>query len=283
MDIQWFPGHMTKALRMMENELKVIDAAVYVLDSRAPMSCINPEFAKLIKNKPIIYALNKADLVETTEVKAWAKHFTTSNSSAVIINSTMTNSSAEIIKATKLLLKEKIERYARKNIAMPIRLMIIGVPNSGKSTLINNLCGKYKAITGNRPGVTKGKQWITLPSGIEVLDTPGTLWPSFENKNVAKNLAYIGSIKDEVLDIYELALTFIEDFKSKNVFQNRYGVKELLEKTPLEILCEICFARGFILKGNEPDFVRGSNAIIDDFRKGRMGKIMLEKFSDFNF
>ena len=281
MNIQWFPGHMTKALRMMQEEFKVIDAAVYVIDSRAPFSCINPEFTKLIKDKPIIYALNKADITDLTEVKKWAKYFESDNSVAVILNSTLTNSTVEIIRQAKFLLRERIAKYAAKNIKMAVRLMIIGVPNSGKSTLINNMCGKYKTITGNKPGVTKGKQWVTLSSGIEVLDTPGTLWPSFENKQVAKNLAYIGSIKDDILDNVELALEFITDCKNLNVFTERYGVTNLTAP-PHEILNEICIKRGYVLKGGEIDTLRGAKSVIDDFRKGRLGKIILEKAEDFN-
>lgn len=279
MVIQWFPGHMTKALRQMEQNVKLVDLVIYVLDARAPFSCVNPQFAKVIKQKPIIYVLNKSDLADNNETLKWVDYFNTSNTASVMLDSTQTNSTKIIQEKMKLLLKNKLEKYDSKGVVMPLRAMVLGVPNSGKSTLINNLCGKYKAITGNKPGVTKGTQWVKVFGNIELLDTPGTLWPSFENQEIAKNLAYIGSIKDNVLDTAELSLDFIAKMQEnyQQEFESRYAVK-FEGKMPVEVLEDVCVNRKFLIKGGEIDYERGANAILDDFRKGRIGNITLDKF-----
>ncbi len=281
--INWFPGHMTKALREMEQNIKLVDLVIYVLDARAPYSCVNPKFTQVIKNKPILYVLNKADLADDNQTQKWQNFFQTKNSLCVILNSTHTNSTKIIQEKIKILLKDKLQKYNNKGVVMPSRAMVIGVPNCGKSTLINNLCGKYKATTGNKPGVTKGTQWVKVFGNIELLDTPGTLWPSFENQELAKNLAYIGSIKDEVLDISELALDFIEKMKKEYplLFEQRYSIK-FTNQTPVEVLEEVCKNRKFVIKGGETDWERGSFAILDDFRKGRLGKITLDKKENIN-
>ena len=278
MVIQWFPGHMTKALRMMEEEIKLVDLVIYVLDSRAPFSCVNPSFTEIIGNKPIIYVLNKADLADEKLVKEWAKFFTKENTRSIILDSTLSGSGKQVVENMKLLLKDKLERNARKGIIMPLRAMVLGVPNSGKSTLINNLCNKGKTLTGNRPGVTKGKQWVKIADNIELLDTPGTLWPSFEDERIAMHLAYIGSIRDQVLDVEELALNLIKDVLEikHNELGKRYNIKvEVME--PIEIFENICKVRGFMLKGGEYDYERAAIAVLDDFRKARYGRITLDK------
>lgn len=279
--IQWFPGHMTKAIRNMEEDIRVVDVVIYVLDARAPYSCVNPEFARVIGNKPIIYVLNKSDLADDEQTKLWQKHFTTENSLCVLLNSTQTNSSRVLLSKIELLLKGKKEKYDKKGVKMVDRAMVLGVPNSGKSTLINNFSGKYKAITGDKPGVTKGKQWVRIGGVFELLDTPGTLWPSFENQEIAKNLAFIGSIREEVLDIPGLSLDFIEKIKKlyPQFLIDRYNIS--LDGEPIEILERICESRKFLLRGGDYDYDRGSHAIFDDFRKGRLGKITLDRFSDY--
>ena len=279
--IQWFPGHMTKAIRNMEEDIKLVDVVIYVLDSRAPYSCVNPEFERLIGNKPIIYVLNKSDLADDEQTKIWQNYFCGENKECVLLNSMQTNSSKIIISKIEKLLKNKKEKYDKKGVVMVNRAMVLGVPNSGKSTLINNLCGKYKAITGDKPGVTKGKQWVRIGGVFELLDTPGTLWPSFENQEIAKNLAYIGSIREEVLDIPGLSLDFIEKMKKlyPEFLQNRYNIT--LDGEPIEILEKICQSRKFLLRGAEFDYDRASHAIFDDFRKGRLGKITLDRFNDY--
>lgn len=293
MIINWFPGHMNKALQMMQNELDLIDIAVYVLDSRAPFSCVNPSFVDIVKNKPIIYVLNKADLVKPEDLLKWQKYFKGENITNITLNSTESNSSKKLLDAVKNLNVKKLVKNEKRGITIPLRMMIIGVPNCGKSTLINNLCGKGKAITGDRAGVTRGKQWVTVADNLEVLDTPGTLWPNLENTNIAHNLAYIGSIKEEVLDVSSLALDFIIDIlkKDKTLLEKRYNIDvedyqfidteniyddEDLKQFALEIYENICKKRGFLLKNREFDYERCARAILDDFKKGRLGKIILD-------
>ncbi|MGD9901390.1 MAG: ribosome biogenesis GTPase YlqF [Spirochaetales bacterium] len=282
MVIQWFPGHMSKALKMMENEMKVIDVVLYVLDSRAPYSCVNPSFLRVIENKPIIYVLNKSDLSDEKLTMEWAKYFERQdNCKSIMIDSTLSGSGKRISEAIRELLKDKIAKNTNRGIVMPLRAMVIGVPNSGKSTLINNLCGKGKTVTGNKPGVTRGKQWVKIDDNIELLDTPGTLWPSFDNIVVAKHLAYIGSISDNVLDLPDLAFEFIKDVQQLNYkfLEDRYGFVTSGLKT-LEIFDKICETRGFIIKGGEYDYLRGAKAILDDFRKARIGHITLDNFEN---
>ena len=276
--INWYPGHMTKALRMMQKELKVVDIIIYVLDSRAPYSCVNPKLNTIAENKPIIFVLNKADLVDKKQLTGWINFFTTDKSIAIALDSTSSGSSKQIIGLIRKLLATKIQNNKNKNITMPMRAMVVGVPNCGKSTLVNNLCNKAKTITGNKAGVTRGKQWVTLDSGIEVLDTPGTLWPSFDNKEVANNLAFLGSIKDEVLDLNEVAFDLIKKLVAidKQLLIDRYKITIGENDETIDIFDKICKSRMCILKGNELDYDRCSKLIIDDFRKGRIGKIILD-------
>lgn len=276
MKINWFPGHMTKALRMMQEEVKNCDFAVYVLDARAPFACLNPKIEDITKERPIIYVLNKSDLADDNKTKAYQKKLTGVKSECLVMNSTQSGASREIEKVVKSLLSEKIEKYRLKNIKPVLRGMIVGVPNSGKSTLVNNLCGKTRAIVGNKPGVTKGKQWVRVGDNLEIMDSPGTLWPSLSDEKNAKYLAYIGSIKDEVLDKNELALDFVKDISSlyPNAFLTKYGI-ETIDLSPIEILDKIGTIRKFLVRGGEIDYDRTCNSVLDDFRKGRLGKITL--------
>lgn len=278
MVIQWYPGHMDKALREMKDNAKLVDAILYVLDARAPISCLNPKFDAIVGAKPVIMVLNKADLITDEDLKKFEAYFKSKNLSVVALNSTITNATKPIIETARVLLSEKIERFKVKNINIPLRLMVIGVPNSGKSTLINNVCGNKKAITGDKPGVTRINQWVKIVNGFELLDTPGTLWPAFDVPKTARNLAYIGSIKDDVLDIEELALAFIDDAKVNHFdeLRQRYNLSSSKDVESIEIFNEICNNRGFMLRGGEVDYNRGARAILDDFRKGRMGKIALD-------
>lgn len=300
MIINWYPGHMDKALRMMETELDLIDVAVYVLDSRAPFSCVNPCFQDLLQNKPIIFVLNKADLVLEKDLTKWQKYFTGENKTCIILNSTESNSSKKLLDAVKNLHIKKLVKNEKRGVTIPLRMMILGVPNCGKSTLINNLCGKGKTITGDKAGVTRGKQWVSVASNLEVLDTPGTLWPNLDKAKIAHNLAYIGSIKDDVLDISSLALDFIIDLLmlDKSILEKRYNIhidissiehilskkfengeiyeQDDLKMFALEIYENICIKRGFILKNREYDYERCAKALLDDFRKGRLGKVILD-------
>lgn len=278
MVIQWYPGHMDKALREMKNNAKLVDAILYVLDARAPFSCLNPKFDTIIGAKPVIMVLNKADLISKEDLNRFEQYFKSKNIPVVALNSTITNATKPIIESASNLLSDKVERFKNKGVNIPLRLMVIGVPNSGKSTLINNVCGNKKTITGDKPGVTRSNQWVKISNGFELLDTPGTLWPAFDNPQVARNLAYIGSIKDDVLDVEELAFAFIDDLRVKyfEALRDRYFLKVDNIAETIEIFDEICQNRGFILRGGEIDYNRGARAILDDFRKGRIGKLVLD-------
>lgn len=278
MKINWFPGHMIKALRVMEKEVKNIDIILYVLDARAPLACLNPEFNKIIKNKPILFILNKIDIadnvkIEKEKIEDCLLNYFSNKVDIVKLNSTMSGAKKIILEKINYLCREKIEKNASKNINAYIRGMVVGVPNCGKSTLINNLCGKGKTITGDKPGVTRGKQWVNVEKNIQILDTPGTLYPNLENQQFAKFLAYIGSIKDEVVDINELACDFISDIEKQygTILNNRYQV-ELLG-LPFEKIQQIAIKKNLLIKGGEIDFDRTCFMIIDDFRKGRLGHL----------
>lgn len=276
--INWFPGHMTKALRQMEKELKNVDLLLYCLDSRAPISCLNPKLTKLASNKKIIYILTKADMVDVRDLDKYKKQFLAENARLLALNSVQSGSGKRIFEIANQLLQEKLDAKNEKGIKYEPKAMVVGVPNVGKSTLINNLCGISKTITGNRPGVTRGKQWVVTKEGLILLDTPGTLWPSFDNEKTARNLAYIGSIKDEVLDLTELAFAFIKDIVPKYAqnLESRYGIKIEDSDETLDILDKICVARNCYLKKQELDYDRCGRMIIDDFRKNRLGKIVLD-------
>ncbi len=280
MRIQWFPGHMTKALRMMEKEVKLVNLVVYVLDARAPFSCLNPKFTEVIGKKPIVYVLNKADLADDVMTRKWAKFLKKETTDVIMLNSISSGSGKKLIEKIKLLVKDKTDSNTKKGIVMPTRAMVLGVPNSGKSTLINNLCGKGKTVTGNKAGITRGKQWVRLEGNIEMLDSPGTLWPAFTNSIVAKHLAYIGSIRDEVLDLEDLAFYLLKDMKelSPKALEERYDFK-IEDKEPLEIYEAICKRMGLLMRNGEFDYLRGAKAIIGDYRKGRYGKITLDDFN----
>lgn len=278
MKINWFPGHMTKALRTMEKEIKTVDFVIYVLDARAPLASVNPKFQKLVGGKPIIYVLNKIDLADDSVTDQFRKYFCSSNSTCLALNCTQSGIISKIESVAKTLCSAKIDKYRAKGLTAILRCMVLGVPNSGKSTLVNNLCGAGRAVTGNKPGVTKGKQWVRVTPTFEVLDTPGTLWPSFSEEWQGENLALVGSIRDEVFDVSELALVLIEKLQKlyPNALSLRYNV-DTQDKTALEIYEDIAAAKKFMLRGGEVDYERTAKTIVDDFRKTRLGKITLER------
>ncbi len=280
MKINWFPGHMTKALRMMQEEIKNCDAVIYVLDSRAPCSSLNPSFIKIIGEKPVLYVLNKCDLVDEYALKDWQKHFAEGEKrDCIIMNATASGARNLVSNRLTKLLQGKIDFYKNKGANITLRVMIIGVPNSGKSTLANNLCGKGKAETGNRPGVTKSKQWVKISPYIELLDTPGSLWPNLEDEEVALHLAFIGSIKDEVLDRNELAVELIKTILHKNfdIVSSRYGVNCNADSDALEVVENIAIKKAFKLKGGDVDYDRVCVMILEDYKKGKLGKIVLDE------
>ncbi len=272
MKINWFPGHMTKALGQIKSLLANVDVVVYVLDSRAPLSSINPALNKLSQNKPVLYVFNKIDLADEDKVKQIAKRFDGEKSDYIILNSTSNSNLSKIKSKILSLAKDKIDKFAKKGLKSMVRVIVVGVPNSGKSTLINSLCKKAKMITGNRPGVTKQTQWVSIGDNIELCDTPGTLYPNLADQQIAKNLLFIGSIKDEVIvDMSELASELIDLLKAKypSLWHQRYGDCSSLE--------DVALRRGFIKSKGQPDEERAGNAILDDFRKGRIGRITLEE------
>ena len=277
MNIQWFPGHMTKALRMMEENVKIVDAIGYVLDARAPASCFNPSFDKIVGNKPCVFILNKCDLADSEKVNLWCKYFTENKQPFVKITATASAEAFKISAAFADITEELRAKYKAKGIFKPIRCLIIGVPNCGKSTIINCLSGRKTVITGDKPGVTKGKQWVRLQSGLELLDTPGTLWPKFDNDLVASRLCFIGSIKDDIVDLSEVAFALIEQLVElyPNCIEQRFNVQSD-GKSTLEVFEEIAAKRGFLLRGGEIDSERCAKAILDDFRKGKIGKITFD-------
>ncbi len=261
----------------MEDSVKQVDCIIYVLDARAIESCMNPKFDKIINNKPVLYIVNKQDLVEKQDLQSWQKYFAKNNMDYVIADSISGRQKDIIISKLKELNKRLIEKYLNKGAIKSTRAMVIGVPNTGKSTLINSLCRQKRAITGNRPGVTRGKQWVSLAEGVELLDTPGTLPPAFENQTIAKHLAFIGSIKDGVVYLDELTIELIKFYRENNkqVFMDRYKLESFSDDN-IEVIDGIARNRGFLLNKNNYDYDRVYNAVIDDFRKQKLGKIMLD-------
>ena len=277
MNVQWYPGHMTKAKRQMQEDLKLIDLIIELVDARVPLSSRNPDIDQLGQNKSRLILLNKADLADERQNEAWKEYFQKRGFHVVKVDSRNGSGMKTIQNVIQEACKEKIERDRRRGIKnRPIRAMVAGIPNVGKSTFINTFAGKACAKTGNRPGVTKGKQWIRLNKNVELLDTPGILWPKFEDQQVGIRLACVGSIKDDILNMEELALWLIEHLRTNysGFLEKRYGISE--EGTAVEILGKIARARGCLKKGEELDYVKASGLIFDDFRGGKIGRVTLE-------
>lgn len=277
MNVQWYPGHMTKAKRQMQEDIKLIDLIIELVDARVPLSSRNPDIDELGKNKARLILLNKADLADESQNEAWKKYFQDKGFFVVKVNSRSGAGMKAIHSVIQEACKEKIQRDLRRGIKnRPIRAMVVGIPNVGKSTFINTFAGKACAKTGNKPGVTKGKQWIRLNKGVELLDTPGILWPKFEDQEVGIRLACIGSIKDDILNMDELALLLIQSLTSHypGALTNRYNIDE--SGKPVEILEQIARARGCLKKGEELDYTKAASLLFDDFRGGKIGRITLE-------
>ena len=278
MNVQWYPGHMTKAKRQMQEDIKLIDLIIELVDARVPLSSRNPDIDELGKNKARMILLNKADLADERQNRAWMEYFKGKGYSVVKVNSRSGAGMKASNSAVQEACKEKIERDRKRGILnRPVRAMVAGIPNVGKSTFINSYAGKACAKTGNKPGVTKGKQWIRLNKNLELLDTPGILWPKFEDQMVGLRLALIGAIKDEILNIDELSLELIKVLTRDyaGILTDRYGVDET--QTPVKILEQIAENRKCISRGNELDYSKAAALLIDEFRGGRLGKITLEK------
>lgn len=279
MNIQWFPGHMTKTKRMMAENIRLCDCVIELCDARCPQSSRNPMLPSIIGNKKLLLVINKSDIADPVQTQKWIERFKKDGIMAIALSCNDSKGISKVFDAVKELLKEKTERdRARGYVNKPARVMVCGIPNVGKSSFINKLYGKSAAVTGDRPGVTRGKQWITLKNGMELLDTPGILWPRFEDKDVALKLAYTGAIKDDVLDVEELCANLCS-FLAENYpdrLKERYKVELEDGLQGFEILERICRKRGFIVKGGEVDYLRGSNVILDEFRGAKLGKITLE-------
>lgn len=277
MHFQWYPGHMTKAKRMMQENIKLIDLVIELTDARIPMSSRNPDIDELGKNKARLILLNKADLAEEKWNDAWTAYFQEKGYSCVKVNSKKGGGIKSIHTVIQEACREKIERDRKRGILnRPVRAMVVGIPNVGKSTFINALAGKACAKTGNKPGVTKGKQWIRLNKNVELLDTPGILWPKFEDQSVGMKLAFIGSIKDEILERTELAAEFISFMKNNypGVLAEKYGIEE--DGGKYEVLENVARSRHCLVRGNELDTDKAAGLLLDDFRDGRLGRLTLE-------
>ena len=277
MNFQWYPGHMTKAKRMMQEDMKLIDLVIELVDARIPLSSRNPDIDELGKNKSRLILLNKSDLVTEKSNDIWEKYFKDKGYYVVRINSKNGTGIRQIDSVVQEACKEKIERDRRRGILnRPVRAMVVGIPNVGKSTFINAYAKKACTKTGNKPGVTKGKQWIRLNKNIELLDTPGILWPKFDDQLVGMRLAMIGSINDDILNTTELGFELIKFIHAnyEGLLEKRYAIKE--SEDTLEMLTQIAISRHCILKGNEPDLDKAANIVLDEFRAGTIGKITLE-------
>ena len=275
--IQWFPGHMTKAMRMMEEHLSLVDGIVFVLDARCPAASFNARLKKMAGQKPVLYVLNKGDLADE-RADILLKIIRESGTQAVKINAVNIGPKRDITGAIEKLVAEKRERALEKGYNKIFRFMVAGVPNTGKSTLINLIAGGKRAETGDKAGVTRGKQWIRC-DGFELLDTPGTMPPAFENQYLATHLAFVGSVNDDILDMDDIALALLDELYKKypQRLYERYGIEG---GTPLDMLEKACVKRGFLLRGGEYDYERAERAVIDDFRKGRLGRITLDTPDD---
>ena len=277
MHFQWYPGHMTKAKRMMQENIKLIDLIIELVDARVPLSSRNPDIDELGKNKARLIILNKSDLAEERWNEAWTEYFKKKGFHVVKVNSRKGGGVKSVQSVIQEACKAKIERDRKRGILnRPVRAMVVGIPNVGKSTFINSLAGKAAAKTGNKPGVTKGKQWIHLNKQVELLDTPGILWPKFEDQAVGLKLAFIGSIKDEIIQTEELTAELVK-FMNENypgVLENKYNVEE--DADPYGMIAKIAQSRHCLVRGNELDTEKASQLLMDDFRNGRLGRLTLE-------
>ena len=277
--IQWFPGHMTKAMREMEKKRDLCDGVICVLDARAPIATINKNLQKIFGAKPVLYVLNKADLADA-KVDGFMRLFESKGKYCVKCNSTNVGAKRVLMQKLNEITQEKRERAEAKGLNRTFRFMVAGIPNTGKSTLVNLISGQKRAKTGDKAGVTRDVRWLKCGS-FDLLDTPGTMPPSFDDQYHARHLAYIGSINDDILDMDDVALELLGELAKEypQYLTERYGIEDFSEN--LKMYEALCKRRGFILRGGEFDYERGAKALIDDFRKGRVGKICLEKPSDY--
>ncbi|MBO5610830.1 MAG: ribosome biogenesis GTPase YlqF [Eubacterium sp.] len=278
MDINWYPGHMTGARRKMQEDIKLCDVVIELLDSRIPLSSKNPDIDELAKQKKRVVIMNKSDLADREVNEAWKKYYEEKGFVCVMMDSRVRKQTLKVTEAVRDVCKEKIERDRRRGIAnRPIKAMVVGIPNVGKSTFINSYVGKATAKTGNKPGVTRGNQWIRISKDISLLDTPGILWPKFENEEIGLSLAYIGSINDNILELTELATRLLVkiDELYPGIIYDKYEIGHVDNND--ELLYEIARYKKCIKKGGEEDIEKAAKLVLDDMRQGRLGKISLER------
>jgi len=279
MNIQWYPGHMAKAKRIIAEHVKLNDMIIELVDARTPLSSQNSDFNDLFQYKKRLIILNKTDLADKAVTKEWQKFFSKENQQALCVNSENGNGIAKVIPTIRAMLSDIIERNQEKGINKNLRAMIIGIPNVGKSSFINRISNRSATKVSDRPGVTVQKQWIKISSDLELLDTPGVLVPKFDSQDIAMRLAYTGAIKDDILDIEEVAaslLAFLKDHYPQSLC-GRYKLNDdFADKSGYDVLGDICKKRGFIVSGGEYDYLRGANILLDEFRGGKLGPITLE-------
>jgi len=276
--IHWYPGHMAKARRMLQENLKLIDVVVEVIDARAPAATRNPDFDALFRDKARVVLLNKSDLADPALVKAWVAHFTAQGIAAADIVSTSNSGKKTAIAMIEKAAAPKVEKMKQRGIKKTVRVMIVGIPNVGKSTFINRIAGANRAQVGDKPGVTKGKQWVKITPYLELMDTPGLLWPKLENEVYARHLAYLGSIKDDIMNIEELASSLLQDLLKSHTDAVTARYKKLSPDLGFEFLLPaVCESRVFFLAGHEPDTERAARVVLDEFRGGKIGRITLER------
>ncbi|WP_434796893.1 ribosome biogenesis GTPase YlqF [Terrisporobacter vanillatitrophus] len=281
--INWYPGHMKKTKELVQNNLKMVDVVIELLDARIPYSSKNPQIDEIVGDKPRVVVLNKSDLANPANLSQWVNYYAKKGIKAIPVATIKGNGVNKIVEECKNVTKEMMDNLkAKGRQERAIRLMIVGVPNVGKSTLINKLTGRKSTVTGDKPGVTKCKQWVRLKGNLELLDTPGILWPKFEDQEVALNLAFSRAIKDEILDIDTLGLKFIEKLMKiePEKLKARYKLEELGE-TPLETMEMIGRKRGFILGRQELDYTRIAQTVLNEYREGKIGQISLEEPMDY--
>ncbi len=281
--IQWFPGHMTKTRRQMEKELALVDAVAEIIDARIPASSRNPDIPKIIGNKPMLVILNKCDMADTSVTAEWIKWFESNGINAIAVDCRTGKGLDKFVPRVKEILCDKLRTNAQKGMAgKPLRLMVVGIPNVGKSTFINRMAGVNKAKTANRPGVTRGNQWFTVDKQLELLDTPGVLWPKFEDKHLGERLAFTGAVKDNVVDVEWLGMSLLEKIKAYYpvLLTERYGELDF-SLDSYDLLAQIAKKRGFMVRGGESDTLRAATMLLEEFRNVKIGKISLERVQDY--
>ncbi len=279
MNINWFPGHMKKTEGLIKENLKLVDIVIELVDARIPLASKNPLIDELVNNKPRLIVFNKSDMADDSVTNDWINYYKNKGIRVVKVNSIDGKGINDVYEAINQVLESKLSKYKETNLNYIIKMMVVGIPNVGKSSFINKITGRAGAKTGDKPGITKGKQWVRIKEGFELLDTPGILWHKFDDEEIARNLAYVGSIKDEILDVEELAF-YLLGFLKENYpesLKDRYKVDFYEDTDTYELMEEIGKKRGFVVRGGEIDLFRTANTILDELRSLKLGKISLER------